>query len=121
MRGLIVIALLVAGCANPAVEERKSYLSQFVGQPVEAVVLRMGAPTREADQDGHHFVTYIERRQMEAKPVPVFGPMGGDGVGNIRLGEMIDAQCETTFDVVEGTVRGYRFRGTACGLAPLRG
>ncbi len=121
MRGLIAITLLVAGCANPAVEQRKSYLSQFVGQPLEAVVQRMGAPSREVEQGGHHFVIYVERRQIEAKPVPVFGPPGGDGVGNLRLGEMIDAQCETTFDVVDGTVRGYRFRGTACGLAPLQG
>ena len=120
----LAVTLLVAGCVNPAVEQRKTYLSQFVGQPVDAVVRQFGAPARDTERDGKHFVTYVERRLVEARPVPTFGPPNREGVGgggSIRLGEMVEGVCETTFEVIAGTVRGYGFRGSACGLAPLQG
>ncbi len=86
-------------------------LNPLVGQPEQMLLLTMGVPTRSYDADGVKFLAYDERR-VDIIP-------GTPGVGIWRAGAMppqpIERWCETTFQVVQGTVRSVTLRGNACG------
>jgi hypothetical protein len=108
--GLLICCTLPAACADDQAA-RIATLNPLVGQPEQTLLLSMGVPTRSYDTDGAKFLAYDERR-LDIIP-------GTPGVGIWRAGAIppqpIERWCETTFQVVQGTVRSFTLRGNACG------
>ena len=124
---VILLALGAAGCAAPI--DRTPYLNSLVGQPEAAVIRSLGVPTRTYDTDGHRFLAYREQRTSIYNSGPLFGFGGGYGYGGGFGGfgggfgglgggfsdsEVVNRMCETTFEVVRGTVITWSLRGNAC-------
>ena len=124
---VILLALGAAGCAAPI--DRAPYLNSLVGQPETEIVRRLGVPSRTYDTDGHRFLAYRQQRTSIYNSGPAFGFGGfgggygggygyGGGFGGLGGGfsdsEVVNRTCETTFEVVRGTVISWSLRGNAC-------
>lgn len=116
---LATLALCVAGCANYAAQ-RAAFLNGLVGQPETVVVARLGVPAQTYEAGGHKFLAYTSGHTT------VYGG-GGFGVGGFGYGgfggfggfdalpaEVIPRVCETTLDLVNGTVQSWALHGNGC-------
>lgn len=116
---LAVLALGAAGCTNYTAQ-RAAFLNSMVGQPETVLVGRLGVPTQTYETSGHKFLAYTTGRTT------VYGG-GGFGVGGFGYGgfggfgsfdalptEVIPRVCETTFDLVGGTVQSWSLHGNGC-------
>ena len=121
MKRAVLLATLLAACSTGP--DRAAFLNTLIGASETDLVRQLGVPSRTFDTPGHHFLAYAERRLDYIPGGPFFGGYGfgpGYGYGFGGLGaafppEVIDRQCETTFDVVGGRVQSWAFRGNACG------
>lgn len=108
------IALLATGLLAACTDTRAARMeamNQFVGQPEQTLVQRLGVPTRSYDADGTKFLAYDEQRTDVIPPPPSFGPWWF----NPMPAQVIQRWCETTFQVADGVVRSFTLRGNACG------
>ena len=120
MKTTVVIALLgLAACSGGF--DRAAYLNTLVGQDETALVRQLGVPSRVFDTPGHHFLAYRQQRVDYIPGGPFFGGGYGRGFGygygGLGFGfppEIVERQCETTFDVVGGRVQSWALRGDAC-------
>jgi hypothetical protein len=69
---LLCITLLV-DCTDGRAE-RMAAMNQFVGQPEQTLVLRMGVLTRSYDAEGVKYLAYDEQRTDVLSPPPSLGP-----------------------------------------------
>jgi hypothetical protein len=115
MRRAIALVLtgLAAGCGNQ-LAQREAFLSRFVGQPESVVVQQMGVPSRSYETGGVKYLAYSEHRIDVLPAVPSFSPFWPGWYGGFPP-QVIELRCETTFEVAQGTVRGFTLRGNACG------
>ena len=111
---LLVLAGLAAGCTNQ-LAERQAYLSRFLGQPETTVVQQMGVPNRSYETGGLKFLAYDEHKLDIVPSFPTYNPFFTGWYGGGFPPQVIDLQCETTFEVADGTVRSFKLRGNACG------
>ena len=117
-RTALLLPLLLAACATGP--DRATVLNGLVGQDETSLVRQLGVPTRTADTPGHRFLAYTERRADYIPGGPFFGGFGYGGYGGFGYGgaffppEVIDRQCETTFDLVGGRVQSWSLRGNSC-------
>jgi hypothetical protein len=111
---LLVLTGLVTGCTNQ-LAAREAYLSQFVGQPESAVVQQMGVPTRSFETGGVRYLAYNEHRIDLIPTFPSFSPFFPGWYGAGFPPQVVELQCETTFEVAAGTVKAFTLRGNACG------
>lgn len=118
---LLLLTAVLAGCAPPF--DRPAFLTTFVGQPEADVVRRLGVPSRTYEADGRKFLAYSERRSELIGGGPFFGGFGtfGSGYGGSGFGysaafptEIIERDCETTFEIGGGRVLAWSLRGNAC-------
>jgi hypothetical protein len=121
MRKAVALAgvLAVAGCAYPN-PQHVSELNALVGKSESDLVRTEGVPTRTYDVGGHKFLAY-SRSRIESIPGSAgFGPYGygpywGGWGGWGGFGpEVIQRDCETTFEVANGVVLHWSLRGNAC-------
>ena len=122
MKRMIWVAMLsVAACSNQP--NRTAVLNGLIGQDETAVVRTLGVPSRTYDTPGHRFLAYAQRSVDYIPGGPFFGGYGfgpgfGYGFGGLGVGgfppEVIDRQCETTFDLVNGRAQSWSLRGNAC-------
>lgn len=113
-RGRLLAFLALAGCTN-LLAERQAYLGQFVGQSESVLVQRMGVPTRSYETGGVKYLAYDERRIDIIPGAPTYAPFYLGWYGGGFPPQVIELNCETTFDVVAGTVQSFNLRGNACG------
>lgn len=121
MKRLALLSVLaVAACTNYTAE-RATFLNSLVGQNEAALVQRLGVPGRVFETGGHRFIAYSTQRTT------VYGG-GGFGVGGFGYGrgfggfgafdtfptEVIPRVCETTFDLVGGTIQSWALHGNGC-------
>ncbi len=111
--GLLLAGLLVA-CGNQ-LAARQAYLNQFIGQPESVLVQQMGVPNRSIETGGARYLAYEEHRVDVLPGVSGFGPWPYGWFGPGIPPQVIDLRCETTFEVVDATVRSFTLRGNACG------
>jgi hypothetical protein len=76
-------------------------------------------PSRTYETGGHKFLAY-RRSKLESTPGD-FGPWGWGGGYWGRWGgwggfppEIVQRDCETTFDLLNGVVQSWNFRGNDC-------
>jgi hypothetical protein len=116
--------LAVAACAypNPA---HVAALNAMVGKPETDVIHAYGVPSRTYDLNGHRYLAYSRSRIETVGGTPGFGPWGGGpywggGWGGWGGGwggfppEIVQRDCETTFDVQNHVVLTWSLRGNAC-------
>ena len=111
---LLVLTGLMAGCADQ-LAARQAYLSGFVGQSEGAVVQQMGVPSRSYETGGVKYLAYSEHRIDIVPTFPSYSPFFTGWYGGGFPPQVIELQCETTFEVAEGTVKAFTLRGNACG------
>lgn len=111
---LLLLAGLLAGCANQ-LAAREAYLRQFIGQPESAVVQAMGVPNRTFETGGVTYLAYSEHRVDIVPGTPAYGPWFNGWYGGGFPPQVVEWNCETTFQVVDGKVGSYTLRGNACG------
>ena len=111
----LVLLGLLAGCTDH-LAARQAYLSQFVGQPELALVQAMGVPTRSIETGGVKYLAYDEHRIDIIPGTPGYGAFNMGWYGGAGFPpQVIQMNCETTFEVVDGKVRTFNLRGNACG------
>jgi hypothetical protein len=110
---LLLLAGLVGGCANQ-LAERQAYLKQFIGQPESSVVQAMGVPSRTFQTGGVTYLAYNEHRIDFIPSPPTYAPFYLGSYGAFPP-QIIQLDCETTFQVVDGKIASFQLRGNACG------
>jgi len=112
---LLLLVGLLGGCVNQ-LAERRAYLNQFIGQPESAVVQAMGVPSRSFQTAGVTYLAYNEHRIDFIPGTPTFSPFFfGGAYGGGFPPQIVQLDCETTFQVVDGKISTYTLRGNACG------
>jgi hypothetical protein len=110
--------LALAGCVYPN-PQHVSAMNALVGKSETDLVHTLGVPSRTYETGGHKFLAY-SRSKLETIPGdPGFGPWGGWGWGGgFGWGgfppEIVQRDCETTFDLLGGVVQAWSFRGNDC-------
>ena len=97
-----VLTGLLAGCADQ-LAARQAYLGQFVGQPEGVVVQAMGVPTRNYETGGVKYLAYNEHRIDIIPTFPRTARSTPAGMAAASRRRSIELQCETTFEVADGT------------------
>ena len=116
---------LLAGCAYPS-PQHVAALNTLVGKSETDLVRAHGVPTRTYETGGHKFLSYNISR-IESIPGDYgfggFGPYGygGFGYGGFGYGgfggfgpEIIQRDCDTTFELTAGIVQSWSLRGNDC-------
>jgi hypothetical protein len=124
MRKIVLLATVAAlsGCAYPN-PQHVAQLNGLVGKSETDLLRNYGVPNRTFESNGHKFLAY-DMNRIETIPGG-FGPgpwgpygYGWGGWGGWRGGwdgpEIIQRDCETTFELVSGAVKSYTLRGNAC-------
>ena len=124
--GLAAVTVL-AGCAypNPA---HVAALDAMVGKPEQTLIQTFGVPSRSYDTGGHRYLAYTHSRIETIPGTPGFGPWGGGGYWGGGWGggwggwggyggfppEIVQRDCETTFNLQNHVVLSWSLRGNAC-------
>ena len=111
---VLLLVVLLGGCTN-VLAERQAYLNQFIGQPESALVQAMGVPSRSFTTAGVTYLAYNEHRIDFIPGTPMYGPFYWGGYGGGFPPQIVQLDCETTFQVVDGRISTYTLRGNACG------
>lgn len=111
---LLVLIGLAAGCENQ-LAARQAWLSHFVGQPEGVVVQQMGVPARTYETGGVKYLAYNEHRINIIPAFPAYSPFFTGWYAGGLPPQVIELQCETTFEIAGGTVQSFTLRGNACG------
>jgi hypothetical protein len=121
----LACALALSACAYPN-PQHVAAMNALVGKSESDLVRTLGVPSRTYDTGGHRFLAY-SRSKLETIPGSGFGPWWGGGGywgGGYWGGgwggwggfppEIVQRDCETTFDLLNGTVQSWTFRGNDC-------
>lgn len=118
MRIIVLLALLLAGCANYG-----DKVKVWLGQPEEALVAAWGPPdVIYTNKKGTRILGYRKNRTVVipgtspsgytattiAPGMAVVTPVGGTDP------MMFDASCMTEFGVIDGIIEGARHKGNDC-------
>jgi hypothetical protein len=120
MRKFLVFAGLglLAGCAYPS-PSHVAALNAMVGRSEADLVRAYGVPVRSTETGGSKFDEFSKHR-IESFPAGPYwgGPWGWGGWGwGGGWGGYADVQqydCNTTFEIRDGVVKGWTLRGNAC-------
>jgi hypothetical protein len=111
---VLLVSGLLVGCVNQ-LAAREARLRQLIGQPETVLVQQMGVPTRAYETQGTKYLAYVEQRIDIIPTFPSYSPFFPSWYGGGFPPQVVDLRCETTFEVVGGSVRGFSLRGNACG------
>lgn len=111
---LLPLVALLGACTNQ-LAQRQAYLNQFVGQPEAALVQAMGVPSRSFETGGVTYLAYSEQRTSFLPGAPSYAPFYFGGYGGAFPPQIVQLDCETTFQIVDGKITTYTLRGNACG------
>ena len=111
---LLLLAGVLAGCVNQRAV-REAQLGQLVGQPEALLVQQLGVPDKTYETGGAKYLAYREQRVDILPAYPSYPPYLGGWYGGGFPPQVINLVCETTFQLVEGTVKSFTLRGNGCG------
>jgi hypothetical protein len=111
---LFVLTVILGGCVNQ-LAVRQATLSKLVGQPETALIQQMGVPNRTYETGGVKYLAYDEHRIDVLPGYPSYGPFFTGWYGGGFPPDVVELRCNTTFEIADGTMKGYTLRGNACG------
>jgi hypothetical protein len=111
---LLLLGGLLAGCVNQ-LAVREARLGQLVGQPEAVLIQQLGVPDKTYEIGGAKYLAYREQRVDIVPSYPSYPPYFGGWYGGGFPPQAINLVCETTFQLVEGTVKSFTLRGNGCG------
>lgn len=112
---LLALTLTLTACTYG--QDRGRYLTSLVGQPEAELIRQMGVPNRTYETAGHRFVAYTQRQTVYFDASPSFGFGYGYFGASAYTGfpaEVVERQCETTFEIGAGRVLSWTNRGNTC-------
>lgn len=119
---LLAGVLALSACAYPN-PQHVAELNALIGKPEAELIRAQGVPARTYQVGASKFLAY-SRSRIESIPGGAgfgpyggFGPYWGGGWGGGWGGfdsEIIQRDCETTFELAGGVVQHWNFRGNAC-------
>ncbi|HCL3314561.1 TPA: hypothetical protein N2A14_002569 [Pseudomonas aeruginosa] len=120
MRHLLTLGavLLLAGCATAAKYEAS--LNTYVGKPELDLVRDWGAPAQTYETGGSKFLMYSSRRTLvfPGTPPTYTTSYSGYQAYTTTTGgtppARIPMSCETTFEVIDGKVSSWTYKGNDC-------
>jgi hypothetical protein len=122
----LLACVALASCALPTAEGFATRLSQYVGRSEADVVAEFGVPARTFESGGRRFLQFEERRLVTIPGQPYFGPLGGPrrfgpwGYPAWGSGPSVESRsCDVTFEVRDGRVESFSFRGNDCRAVPV--
>ncbi len=107
---VLLLLLLLGGCARDSVEALEAKLGGLVGRPVAELAVRMGVPRVVAREEAAGGETALAYR--------IVWPDTGQDVLPIPYAPR-NRVCDIVFTSRGGRVTGYRYAGEACGWAGL--
>ena len=113
MRAFAAVAIVVpllTGCANDTTANLDARLSGLVGASQAELERRVGPPTRSFQTDGRMFLAYTERWP----DISLYG-LGRRGTLPTDIPPLYERFCEITFELAQGRVNGFAYRGSSCG------
>ncbi len=123
---LLCGVLALAGCAYPNPAHVAS-LNALVGKTETDLIRAQGVPNRTYSAGGHKFLAFSRNRIETIPGSPGFGPgFGGWGYGYGWGGpywgggfggfgpDIVQRDCETTFELDGGVVKTWSLRGNDC-------
>jgi hypothetical protein len=126
MKQLLSIASVLAlgACAYPN-PQHVSAMNALVGKSETDVVKTLGVPSRTIETGGHKYLAYSRNKLVTIPGDYGFGPAWGWGYWGGGWGggwggwggfppEIVQRDCETTFDLLGGVVQSWTFRGNDC-------
>ena len=108
---LLIVLLLLAGCARDSTAALEAKLGALVGRPVTELAARMGSPRVVEQGEGAGGETLLSYRYI--------WPAGQDRLWRFPAGEVRNRACDIVFTSRDGRVTGYRHLGEACGWGGL--
>lgn len=121
---LLTGTLALSACAYPS-PKLVAQLDSLKGRPEADLIREMGVPSRTYDSSGHRFLAFSRSRIDSIPGTPGFYPYGwgywggwggygwggwGGGIGP----QIVQRDCEITFDLAAGTVQSWTLRGNDC-------
>ena len=115
---VLLLSLVLAGCATEG--KYQTVLNSWMGSDELDLIRSWGPPQQAYETDGHKFLVYSNDRNVV---VPGTAPTyqtsfigntaytnsyGGTPAMNVNL------SCTTTFEVVEGKIFNWSYRGNDC-------
>jgi hypothetical protein len=121
MRKLPTLAglTLLAGCAYPN-PQHVAALNAMIGKSEADLVRAYGVPSRSVETGGSKFVAYSQHKIESFPDGPYWGGYGWHGGwgwwgrGGWGYPDIEEFDCETTFELKQGLVKGWNLRGNAC-------
>lgn len=129
----LVLLASVGGCAFQTEQQINAELARHIGEPETDLVRDMGVPTRSYQSGGHRFLAYYKgEQQIDSFNGGFGGPGGGGfgyggygggfgyggwggwGFGGFSQGTIYPYGCDTTFEVADSRVIGFKRHGNAC-------
>ncbi len=113
-RLLLLLCLPLAACAQgPTLAER---LQPYVGQTELQLVTALGVPSGTYEVEGRRFLQFAQRRTvfLPGPAYPGYGAWGPRG-GWPPPAVPATVECDVTFELREGRVTGFSYRGQGCG------
>jgi hypothetical protein len=101
-RIIVLLALALAACRDPATVKREQTLSHLIGADESAVIRELGPPTRSFDQGALRTLVF-ERTDVEFVP-----GMGGPGPHTAAF------HCRIQLTLEDGRVRSFDQQGAGC-------
>ncbi len=120
-RALLLLLLVVAGCANNGRQELEARLVPLVGVTEDELLRRVGVPNRTADSGDRRFLAYTNTwTDVVGGPMVGIGgfygaPGWGYGWGWGAPPVVVDRTCDITFELAAGRVTSFTLRGNSCG------
>ena len=114
MRRLLLVALPLAACAQgPTMQER---LQVYVGNSELELVTALGVPVRTYEVEGRRFLQYEQRRTAYYQDPGPYRPYGFWAPRAGWPGPVLPAtiECDVTFELRDGRVQGFSYRGQGC-------
>lgn len=117
----ILVAVVLAGCQTT--DNYEFYLDSWVGRTETDVIRVWGVPTQAFDSGGHRFLQYGSRANVTMPGAPATSTttfIGNQAFTTTTGGSPINITltCTTTFDLVDGRVVSWTYRGNNCVARP---
>ena len=121
---VIALVSFISGCATT--EGYKQVVNSWVGSPEINLIRSWGAPQQSYESGGTKFLIYNSARNVYlsgSSPTYTTTVIGNTAYTNSHGGspaQNLNFSCQTTFEVQNGTIMSWSFKGNDCKAKPTK-